>query len=295
MVKRASYDTAMKKAIFIFALVFGTLLFSCATNSTENYVAGKSGQNVETAYCSKEELAARQSAVKLLENADEWFFQYPSGTEKEGMLSAHLAKEHNYKSKYLSLFTSPKDAQGNTIEYMRFSLDASDKGKSKNGSSVRAELRNTREWKLVGKASLQYKFFVKSTNLETARFTVGQFLQECTIKDSPLCRIEADCGELKAVVVNYLSDGKTKADSKTWKYDLGKIEQGEEIQIKIDLDGKTLQIYRDNEKKVEHIFAAGVSATQKNYFKAGIYYQNKDSPKIFTEVFMRDLKVQTSL
>lgn len=52
-----------------------------------------------------------------------------------------------------------------------------------------------------------------------------------------------------------------------------------------------MNLYRDNELKGTHTFPDEVSGELKNWFKTGIYYQNKDSPKIFSEIFMRDLKV----
>lgn len=278
----------MKKLVLTFSLLFIAVFGSYGQSTNENF------GNYESSYCSAEELLLRQSAVELLQDIKEWTFQYPSGTQAGGMKTDFLSA--GYKSKYLTLFTSDKkDIDGKPIEYLRFSLDASDKGKSKNGSSVRAELRNLRSWTLSGKSSLSYTFFVTSTDLSQAKFTVGQFLQKCTKKDSPLCRIEVEGGQLKAKVVNYLIDGVEKADGKTWTYDLGALEQEKEVSIKINLNGKTLQIYRDDAQKVEHRFASKVSDTQPNYFKAGIYYQNKDSPKIFTEVFIKDIQVKTSL
>ena len=58
-----------------------------------------------------------------------------------------------FKNKYFSLY---KNAEGR--EYIRFSLDASDKGKSKNGSSVRAEMRHLKEWNMTTKNILSYTF-----------------------------------------------------------------------------------------------------------------------------------------
>lgn len=265
----------MKKIIyFLFAFLFINLSCSSESSSVE----------IETSYCSDEELSLRESAFSALENPSSWKFQYPSGSKEKGMLQTEITEE--YKSKYLSLYVSSDNEK-----YLRFSLDASDEGKSKNGSSVRAELRSLNEWNLIEESELSYSFFLTSTDFTAAKFTVGQFLQHCEKKDSPLCRIEIENGNIKAVVINYMSDGTTKADGKSHKYDLGKIEQLQETSIKLAVHSKNLSIYRDGELKAEHSFSRAVSDTLKCYFKAGIYYQNKDSPEIFSEVFMRNLKV----
>ena len=240
---------------------------------------------IESSYCTEAELAERKSPFSLIETPSDWYFQYPSGSEEKGMISQKIPS--SFKSKYLSAY---KDSDSKN--YLRFSLDASDKGKSKNGSSVRAELRHCKEWTLLNKSSLSYVFYVTSTDLQQAKFTVGQFLQHCSQKDSPLCRIEIENGKIIAVVVNYESDGKTKADGKSFRYDLGSISQKQEVSLKIAVENKVLILYRDGEKMAEHIFHKKVSAKFKNYYKIGIYYQNKDSPNIFSEVFIRDLKVE---
>ncbi len=215
----------------------------------------------------------------------QWVLQYPSGTTEKGMLTASITQD--FKSKYFSLYENESGTK-----YMRFSLDASDKGKSKNGSSVRAELRNLQEWKLSDSASLSYTFYLTSTDFKNAKFTVGQFLQHCTQKDSPLCRIELENGKITAKVTNYESDGVTKADGKTHSYDLGTVSQFQEVSIRIQVENKVLSLYRDGIIQATHIFSDAVSSKLKNYFKAGIYYQNKDSPKIFSEIFIRDLNFE---
>lgn len=263
--------------ILLFALIF--CFFSCVSGS-ENFEKN----DIQNSYCSNEELSRRESAFLLFDDASRWRFQYPSGTENGGMLQSDIYE--NFKSKYFSLFTAE-----NGNQYMRFSLNAADKGKSKNGSSVRAELRNLDEWNFLQRAELSYSFYLNSTELSRAKFTVGQFLQHCEKKDSPLCRIEIENGKITAKIVNYEEDGIKKSDGKTHSYDLGNLAQNQEISIKISIDGKNMKIFRENELKAEHIFSEKVSAKRKNYFKAGIYYQNKDSPNIFTEIFMRNLKV----
>jgi pterin-4a-carbinolamine dehydratase len=266
-----------------FLTIISTLLFlfSWSNQSSSAEVANK----IETSYCSNEELSARKSATPLLENISFWLFQYPSGTTEEGMLSSPVTQD--FKSKYFSIYENESGTK-----YMRFSLDASDKGKSKNGSSVRAELRHLKEWKLSDSASLSYTFYFTSTDFKNAKFTVGQFLQHCTKKDSPLCRIELENGKITAKVSNYEADGITKADGKTHSYDLGPITQREEVSIKIHVENKVLTLYRDDSLKARHTFPDSVSSTQMNYFKAGIYYQNKNSPKIFSEIFMHDFKTE---
>ena len=254
------------------------MLFSWSNQSSSAEVANK----IETSYCTEEELSARKSAFPLFDDASEWSLQYPSGSVEKGMFSSPITQD--FKSKYFSLYENESGTK-----YMRFSLDASDQGKSKNGSSVRAELRHLKEWKLSESASLSYSFYLTSTDFQNAKFTVGQFLQHCTQKDSPLCRIELENGKITAKVINYESDGVTKSDGKTHSYDLGIIRQKQEVNIRIQVENKVLKLYRDGNLKVTHTFADTVSSELKNYFKAGIYYQNKDSPKIFSEIFMRKL------
>lgn len=262
-------------------LILGLIVVSCSTGGSENF----DDREIQTAYCSEEELALRKSAYSIIENPESWAFEYPSGTEEGGMLTISNLTE-DLKSKYFSLFESE-----NGNNYIRFSLDASDKGKSIHGSSVRSELRNKIYWPMNGKREHSYSFYITSTNFAEARFTVGQFEQVCTEKISPLCRIELENGQITAKIVNYESDGVTKSDGKTHKYSLGTIKQYQEVSIKMSLDGKVLSLYRDNKLKATHTFPNEVSGELENFFKAGIYYQNKDSPKIFSEIFMRDLKV----
>lgn len=261
------------------------LLFSCSSETLCS--SSDSNLKIETAYCTEEELYSRKSPFPLFEDASAWTLQYPSGSVEQGMLSAQITND--FKSKYFSLY---ENESGN--KYMRFSLDASDQGKSKNGSSVRSELRHLKEWKLSDSASLSYTFYLTSTDFKTAKFTVGQFLQHCTQKDSPLCRIELENGKITAKVINYEADGITKSDGKTHSYDLGNISQNQEVSIKIQVENKVLKLYRDGSLKASHTFADSVSSNLKNYFKAGIYYQNKDSPKIFSEIFLKDLKTTIS-
>ncbi len=269
----------MKKLSLLFVPFYLILVFAgCASTSTADFSA-------TSLYCTKAELKERKSAVPLLENALDWELQYPSGSANEGMLKASLSK--NFKSKYLSLF---EDAAG--TQYIRFSLAADDEGKSPNGSSVRAELRNHNDWTLSDTAELSYTFFITSTDFTNARFTVGQFLQHCAKKDSPLCRIEVEDGTITAKVANYQEDGITKADSITHNYPLGTFAQKEEVSIRLCVKNKTLSIFRGGELKATHTFADSVSGTRGNYFKAGIYYQNRDSPHIFSEVFLRNLKTK---
>lgn len=272
----------MKKKNLIKTLCFAfaaSLYFSCYASDAHE----PEKNNVQGGYCSDEELSRRSSAYPLLDDALSWKFQYPSGTAEGGMLQAEVTKD--FKSKYFSLYTAE-----NGCQYMRFSLNANDKGKSKNGSSVRAELRNLKEWNFSSRAELSYSFYLTSTDFSRAKFTVGQFLQHCEKKDSPLCRIEIENGEINAKVINYKTDGITKSDGKTHIYNLGTIGQNQETSIRISVDGKKMKLFRDNKLKAEHNFSDEVSAVRQNYFKAGIYYQNRDSPDIFTEVFMSRLK-----
>ena len=118
-------------------------------------------------------------------------------------------------------------------------------GKAPHASSVRSELRHKNEWTLADKTSLEYTFYLTSTDFSTARFTVGQFLQICDTKESPLCRIEVENDQITATVNNYKKDGTTKADGKTHKYSLGTIAQKQEVTIKIAIDNKIMHLYRN--------------------------------------------------
>ena len=55
---------------------------------------------------------------------------------------------------------------------------------------------------------------------------------------------------------------------------------------------KILKIYRNSEQKAQHQFPETVNQNLTNYFKAGIYYQNKNSPKIFTELYLKNLTTE---
>lgn len=271
----------MSKKNLIKTFVFAAVLSFSGAASGNSASEENSARNF---YYSNGEFSKLTGAYSVLDDASDWIFQYPSGTEDGGMLQAKITED--FKSKYFSFYTAE-----NGNQYMRFSLNAGDKGKSKNGSSVRAELRNLNEWDFSKRAELSYSFFLTSTDFAKAKFTVGQFLQHCEKKDSPLCRVEIENGKITAKVVNYKSDGITKADGKSHSYDLGAIGQNQEVSIKISVDGKKLSLFRGGELKAVHIFSDDVSVSRKNYFKAGIYYQNKDSPDIFSEIFMRNLKV----
>lgn len=272
------------KKIFAFLSVFfltGIFIYS-KNNSAQNKKIMNENQNF---YCSEDELKKRKSPYFLFENPSDWKIQYPSGTIEGGMKSSLITKD--FKNKYFSLYKSIEEK-----EYIRFSLDASDKGKSPHGSSVRSELKGNKYWKLKGKHSLSYSFYFDSTDFSKARFSVGQIEQICSEKDSPLLRIELFDGQINAIICNYETDGIKKADGKAHKYSLGKIRPLEEVSIKIEVQDKNLKIFRDNILTCEHNFHQKVDSTLDNYFKLGLYYQNKDSPKIFTEVFVNNLKVE---
>lgn len=256
-------------------------LLSCTTFSNDR----QNNYSISTSYCTEEELARRKSPYSLFTEPDQWNLQYPSGSKEEGMKTSPITE--NFKSKYFSLYKNEKGA-----EYIRFSLDASDLGKSPNGSSVRTELRHKKEWTLNDKATLSYTFYFTTTDFTDAKFTAGQFLMHCTTKDSPLCRIEIENGIITAVVNNYQSDGITKADGQTHRYNLGTVKQNQEVTIKIEINKKILKIYRNSEQKAQHQFPETVNQNLTNYFKAGIYYQNKNSPKIFTELYLKNLTTE---
>lgn len=249
-------------------------------------------------YATEEEISLRSSAVPLvpvLENSSgEYCFrlQYPSGTENGGIRLEDFNSDPDFKNKYFLKYT---DING--TDYIRFSLDASDNGKTQNGSSVRVELAQNQTWALQGNHSFSYSFYGTCTDVSQTRFTVGQFLASALPDstggrriDRPLCRIEIDGGEIIAYVRNYYEAN--QADGDTVKIHLGIWKPAKETIIKLQLEDKKLTIFRDGEEKGKHTFSDKVSTESRNYFKAGIYYQNKNSPKIFTEIFMRNLKVE---
>lgn len=276
----------MKKSKWIAPIIFAMAMWAVFVISCSDSDSSSSFVNIqgETSYCTEEELALRESPCSVFKDPDEWSLQYPSGSADSGMYS-HAVTE-DYKSKYFSKYT---DKDG--VSWIRFSLDASDQGKSANGSSVRTELRSGTNWQMIGKNSLSYTFYLTTTDFTEARFTVGQFLQYCDIKQSPLVRIEISAGRITAVVNDYEKDGITKANP-TSRYDLGSISQYQVVSLKIAMDNKTLSLYRDNKFMAEHVFPDEVEGEYYNYFKAGIYYQNKNSPKIFSEIFMKDIEVE---
>lgn len=269
------------KAHLKLVTVFSTvLILACSMENTAAY----DNNTGEKAYCTDSELALRESPYSLFTDPDSWRLQYPSGNAQTGMYSDFVTE--SLKSKYFSKYTD-----SNGTDWIRFSLDASDQGKSPNGSSVRAELAHMADWQMTGKRSLSYTFYMTSTDFAQAKFTVGQFLQECDEKDSPLIRMEITDGKITAVVTNYKKDGRIKADGVTHKYAMGAIEPYQVVSLKIAMNKKELSLYRDNKLIVTHTFPDEVETYYYNYFKAGIYYQNKDSPKIFSEIFMKDLEV----
>lgn len=209
---------------------------------------------------------------------NEWTLQYPSGNEADGMLSGPV----NNDTKYFLYDEASK--------CMFFSLNANEKGKSPNGSAARVELCGMNNWALSSSKCFVYSASIVSSNIKDATFTVGQILQCCEIKDSPLCRIEIKNGEVIAVVKNFLKDGVNTSDGKIWKYFLGTVESGAEIFVKLKIVNKELQIYYNGDTVIRHLFPEDVSDSLRCYYKLGIYYQHTGD--ILTEVRVSECDVK---
>ena len=281
----------MNAKLFLKIIALNAVLAGCASSSGEYspYVMP---------YATSEELEKRQSPVPLIPadssgNID-FNLQYPSGTKDGGMITASLVQNSNFKNKYFSKYTDK-----NNTDWIRISLDASDQGKSPNGSSVRVELAQKTKWALKGTHSFTYTFFGNCSNASEAKFTVGQFLASKLpnangkATDRPLCRIEAEQGKIVAKIRNYYEADKVdEINGDPIKIELGAWIPSKETTIKIQTEDKKLTIFRDGEKKESITFSEKVLSDERNYFKAGIYYQHKDSPQIFTEIFLKNLKIE---
>ena len=110
----------MKYIFPLVLLLFSFLSFGqvVSTSSTSDSNLSQS-LRIESSYCTEAELAERKSPFSLIETPSDWYFQYPSGSEKGGMISQKIPS--SFKSKYLSA-CKVSDSKN----YLRFSLDASD-------------------------------------------------------------------------------------------------------------------------------------------------------------------------
>ena len=117
----------MNAKLFLRTIALAAVFAGCASSNGETppYVMP---------YATPEELAKRQSPVPLLppDSSGNIVFnlQYPSGTKDGGMITSALDKNSDFKNKYFSKYTDK-----NNTDWIRISLDASDQGKSPNGSS----------------------------------------------------------------------------------------------------------------------------------------------------------------
>lgn len=259
-----------------------SLFMSCSS--------GSPGEPYKMPYASQEELASRTSPCNLIPDRSSWILQYPSGEKDKGILTASMGTD--FKNRYFSKYTAA-DGQ----EYIRFSLDGSDQGKTTNGSSVRVELAQTgnSKWALSGEHCLEYSFWGTTTDISIAKITVGQFLasrlpdpKENKPTDRPLCRIEINRGELYAVVRNYYEkDAVDDSKGDPIKFDLGSWEPSKKTTIRIETSDKKITIYRDGKNKGSTTFTEKVYSDARNYFKAGLYYGNKESPQLFSELYIQ--------
>lgn len=153
----------MNAKLFLRTIALAAVFAGCASSNGETppYVMP---------YATPEELAKRQSPVPLLppDSSGNIVFnlQYPSGTKDGGMITSALDKNSDFKNKYFSKYTDK-----NNTDWIRISLDASDQGKSQNGSSVRVELAQKTNWAFKDTHSFTYTF------LETAPMSQKQNLR----------------------------------------------------------------------------------------------------------------------
>lgn len=239
-----------------------------------------------------------------------WYIQYPSGTDEGGMISSSLTPD--FANKYFS----------RDNDYLRFSLNAQDKGKSANGSSVRSELHSDVEkYYFSGEdklnnvshtgnsAEFEYTFKVNSTQLDMAKFTVGQFIMYSgydyadgkSIPDKPLIMMEIVKGELIAYIKYYNRSyvtGHFEQLASTDKISLGYVENMKDVSIKILLNDRKISIYRDGIQKADIAFKDNQDTMYGVYFKLGIYYQTHQDDEnikyLFTDVYVKDVSLKVN-
>lgn len=228
-------------------------------------------------------------------NFNQWTFQYPSGNELNGMLSARPFP--SFKNKYLS-----RDS-----DYLKFSLDATDKGISNEGSNVRSELHSIkRRYYFNSSAEFSYTFKVDCTQPDIACYTVGQIMlgsdtDEETgvlVREKPILMIEIVKQRLIAYVKYYtISEDNTRyvQIDTTKEFDLGVMQAMTDVAIRIILSGKKLDIYRDTNHLVDTEYLSVQSGPHGCIFKLGLYYQTKATDKqityLFTNVYIKNISL----
>lgn len=240
-------------------------------------------------------------------NNNQWYIQYPSGTDEGGMKQSSI--NENFANKYFS----------RADDYLRFSLDAQDKGKSPNGSSVRSELRSqvtkyyfsgvdkvNNTTHVGNKADFRYTFKVNCTQPDIARFTVGQFemfsgydnVSQANVPDKPLIMIMFQGGELFAAIKYYTrsyENGYYEQLAPQDTISLGYVEKMEDISIRIVLDDRKVDIYRDGKHMIDTSFKSDQDSAYGVYFKLGLYYQTKQTDEridyLFTDVYVKDVSL----
>ena len=251
-------------------------------------------------------------------NPNQWYLQYPSGLLADG--SSYMCGSpigNQFANKYFS-------AQD---DWVKFSLDAQDRGKSANGSSVRSELHSTDipyylsgQDKITGEihkgdsAEFSYTFKVNCTQLDIATFTVGQVMfyggydhaNNKQIPDKPVIMIMCKEGEL-IFAFKYYSRSYTTGEFNKFPNEqnmnhieipLGKITNLMEVSIKVILNDRDITLYRDNELMVSTSFLPQQDSMDGMYFKLGLYYQTKETDErikyLFTDVYIKDIFLKIS-
>ena len=81
----------------------------------------------------------------------------------------------------------------------------------------------------------------------------------------------------------------------TLNIDMGPVVNMEEINVRMELNDRKIDIYRDNVKYVDESFLKEQDSYYGVFFKLGIYYQTKaDDPNIdflFTDVYIKDISL----
>ncbi|MCR5349771.1 MAG: polysaccharide lyase family 7 protein [Acholeplasmatales bacterium] len=312
------------KRIWKFSLVLcmGILtLVGCNSNNNSNEINNSVSETKTTTQASEttEVESSVSSTTKLdysntftpigsdIIDVNQWYIQYPSGTDEGGMLLSDLSAD--FANKYFS----------RENDYLKFSLNAQDKGKSPNGSSVRSELHSIgTTYYFSGNdeisninhsgnsAEFKYTFKINSTQLDIAKFTVGQFemysgydyVDNKRVPDKPLIMISVVMGELIAYIKYYnrsYVDGHYEQLGDTNKISLGTVENMKDISIRIVLNDRKIDIYRDGVHKVDLSFKDNQDSMYGVYFKLGIYYQTKQDDErieyLFTDVYVKDVSL----
>lgn len=241
----------------------------------------------------------QQSLLTSNLDYNEWRLQYPSGNETDGMLSCNLS---SYSAdKYLRL----------TDSGMNFILDAEDKGKSTNGSSVRVELTRDETYSVDGNTDFSFYETITAQNesdLDNLEFTICQVMRNYSYEDienrklsvHPILmirwlgkncyttRCDVSKGKLSSNVgnrivadVKFYTDGAGNKVKDTEHYTLiDNAKASEEFKLEYKIDNRKLDIYiNDGESKTDGCYYPEEQDLSGGLIsKFGIYYQCYDEP-----------------